>query len=101
MVSSIFQGCKDFVQRWSYAIPLEIVFSTPLTNWNPYNIRIFDEGEEDLAKAGGATGKSAGSALKGASLNQYYITPAEFFSSTEENSENDKADSVKNFVCEY
>ena len=25
-------------QRWSYALPLEIVYTTPLTKWNPYNI---------------------------------------------------------------
>merc|ERR1719478_1583342 len=25
-------------QRWSYALPLEIVYATPLTKWNPYNI---------------------------------------------------------------
>ena len=31
--------CKDISQKWSYAIPLEIVYSTPLQKWNPYNIK--------------------------------------------------------------
>ncbi|KAJ9457826.1 hypothetical protein DIPPA_04223 [Diplonema papillatum] len=29
---------KCWTQRWSYAIPLEVVYLTPLGSWNPYNI---------------------------------------------------------------
>jgi hypothetical protein len=25
-------------QRWTYAMPLEIVYTTPLASWNPYNV---------------------------------------------------------------
>ena len=28
----------DYSSRWSYAIPLEIIYLTPLYNWNPYDI---------------------------------------------------------------
>jgi len=28
----------DHVHRVSYAVPLEIIYLTPLLKWNPYNI---------------------------------------------------------------
>ena len=30
--------CNDYEQKWSYAVPLEIIYLTPLAKWNPYNI---------------------------------------------------------------
>ena len=30
--------CKTITQRYSYAIPLEIIYLTPLCRWNPFNI---------------------------------------------------------------
>lgn len=30
--------CANKEQRWTYAIPLEIIYLTPLHTWNPYNI---------------------------------------------------------------
>ena len=36
---------KCWEQRWSYAMPLEIVYTTPLTNWNPFGIDFFVKGE--------------------------------------------------------
>ena len=30
--------CTTYTQRWSYAIPLEMIYLTPLYNWNPHNI---------------------------------------------------------------
>ena len=32
------QSCEEQKQKWSYAIPLEIIYTTPLLNWNPYGI---------------------------------------------------------------
>ncbi|KAI0230667.1 hypothetical protein LSAT2_019025, partial [Lamellibrachia satsuma] len=30
--------CKQHNQKWTYAIPLEIAYMTPLLKWNPYNL---------------------------------------------------------------
>ena len=30
--------CTNITQRFSYAIPLEIIYPTPLSEWNPYDI---------------------------------------------------------------
>ena len=32
------QKCSTWRQRWSYAIPLEIIYMTPLQTWNPMDI---------------------------------------------------------------
>ncbi|XP_074650016.1 uncharacterized protein LOC141905138 [Tubulanus polymorphus] len=32
------ERCELATQRWAYAIPLEIIYTTPLQNWNPYEI---------------------------------------------------------------
>ena len=34
--------CQDISQKWSYAIPLEIVYPTQLQIWNPYKLRYKD-----------------------------------------------------------
>ena len=31
--------CKLYSQKWTYAIPLEIIYLTPLSSWNPYDIQ--------------------------------------------------------------
>jgi hypothetical protein len=31
--------CRSDNQKWSYAIPLEVIYMTPLSKWNPYNIQ--------------------------------------------------------------
>jgi hypothetical protein len=38
--------CVEKASKWSYAIPLEIIYLTPLYKWNPYNIRYSDNTEE-------------------------------------------------------
>ena len=36
--------CKNAaLQKWSYALPLEIVYTTPLSRWNPYNINYYGD----------------------------------------------------------
>ena len=69
--------------KWSYAIPLEIIYLTPLHQWNPYNI-IYNEvsNPED----GGRTGicsQGTSRALLGSNRANYFRTPVEFFASTE------------------
>ena len=31
--------CKLYSQKWTYAIPLEIIYLTPLSAWNPNNVQ--------------------------------------------------------------
>ena len=70
---------KCWEQRWTYAMPLEIVFQTPLTEWNPYNINYYDRYNVNYdVTAGGRTGKK-GSAFKGTNQGSFYRTPASFF----------------------
>lgn len=97
---------EDLEQRWSYAIPLEIVYLTPLTKWNPYGIRDataeaeaagLDKPARKQAEAvvtaggtmpdgsvpkGGRNGRcdqGPGMAYNGARRSLYYRTPVEFF----------------------
>lgn len=92
-------------QRWSYAIPLEIIYLNPLVNWNPYNIK--DHGEDNktdgykavsatTTRANGSSGPRNGRCFKnsdgsldpawaynGTHRKKYYKTPIEFFSGGE------------------
>ena len=34
--------CRVVSQQWSYAIPLEIIYLTPLSEWNPYNLTLWE-----------------------------------------------------------
>lgn len=34
---------KCWTQRWTNAVPLEVVYTTPLNNWNPCNLEEFDD----------------------------------------------------------
>jgi hypothetical protein len=44
-------------QRWSYAVPLEIAYHTPLTAWNPYKLPTVPYGANlDSVAAGGRNG---------------------------------------------
>ena len=77
------QVCEWQEHRFSYAIPLEIVYMTPLSKWNPYNIEYrghasTDEGK--IVRADGRTGKlTLELAYNGSNSATYYITPGEFF----------------------
>ena len=31
-------NCNHTLARWTYGIPLEVIFLTPLSRWNPYDI---------------------------------------------------------------
>jgi len=39
-------------QKWTYAIPLEIIFLSPLENWNPYELTKFESSEFNEANEG-------------------------------------------------
>ena len=89
--------CKDYSQKWSYAIPLEIIYLTPLNKWNPYNLTHKGIAESDLGKTVNADGRNGGvrkeKAFNGTNSKTYYITPEEFFSGTE--NQKDAADTTR------
>ena len=70
--------CREhYSQRWSYAIPLEIIYLTPLHNWNPYNIEYIENGKQCSTCKGG---KTLDTAYEFASRKLFYRTPESFFS---------------------
>ena len=81
------------ISRWSYAIPLEIIFQTPLTAWNPHNIAFHDKSMFDYSRSGACT---TGNAFDGWTINNAYFTPASFF---EGYSASDAADTAAENVC--
>jgi len=71
--------CTEREEGWSYAIPLEIIYMTPLYNWNPYNI-LYHEGKGPDVDIGGRNGSfTPERAYDGNRRNIYYRTPAELF----------------------
>lgn len=57
--------------RWSYAVPIEVVYLTPLSRWNPYGVRYHGN-----ASVGG---DGQDMPLDGANDTLYYLTPLNFF----------------------
>lgn len=92
--------CKDYSQKWSYAIPLEIIYLTPLNKWNPYNITYKGESRSKLGKTVTADGRNGGvskqKAFNGTNSKTYYLTPEEFFRGTE--TQKDPADTTQGSV---
>ena len=79
--------CRTSTQRWSYAIPLEIIYMTPLSSWNPYGIQYKGHELSKLGRTVTANGRNGGrrknKAFDGVSNKWYAITPAEFYSGRE------------------
>ncbi len=91
--------CTDHEVRWSYAIPLEIVYLTPLSTWNPYNLVYKGKAGTPLADTvtDGRTGStnSTTDAFNGTNSKVYYMTPYEFYLNDEQFSEDtDPADTT-------
>ena len=89
-------NCRVVSQKWSYAIPLEIIYMTPLSNWNPYNIVYHGDAGTDAADVvtdGGRNGKQ-GKAYNGAHSKHFYRTPAEFYDATTGEIDRDAADTT-------
>ena len=91
---------KDYNQKWSYAIPLEIIYLTPLNKWNPYNLTYKGNAQSKSGKTVTADGRNGGisktKAFNGTNSKTYYITPAEFFTGTE--AHKDAADTTRDSV---
>jgi hypothetical protein len=76
---------KCWETRWTYAIPLEVVYTTPLNTWNPHNLP-FVEGKSGTA-FDEVTKDRDGSAAKpyrGTRFNRFFRTPAAFFRDRED-----------------
>jgi len=67
--------CPRISQRWTYAMPIEMIYLTPLFNWNPYEIPTL----EDETPEGDGTAAKPFSAASEKSM--FYRTPASFFGS--------------------
>ena len=90
--------CSDDAQKWTYSIPLEIIYMTPLSKWNPYDIvyrgdASSEEGEKVYEN--GRTGTCEFTAYNGVNSRDYYITPEAFFADQDHVI---SADTVRNTV---
>ena len=81
-------GCIDYSQRWSYAIPLEIIYLTPLSRWNPYRLQYKGDFRMPLGKTVTSNGRNGGltsaTAYDGVNSRFYGITPTFFYQRAEE-----------------
>ncbi|XP_059157590.1 uncharacterized protein LOC131941971 [Physella acuta] len=66
------ENCTEIVKRVSYAVPLSIVYLTPLSLWNPYNIGAGDEHDSRNNRYKVSSTDSTD--------DNYARTPVEFFS---------------------
>jgi len=82
------------VSRWSYAIPIEVIYLTPLTKWNPYNVTYVEDDSEFVDGLSGQCGDEPLQNLKG---NHFYMTPASFFG--DDSGEQDAADTAESGLC--
>ena len=72
--------CHRYESQFTYAVPLEIIWTTPLSKWNPYNFYFHDVRHANDVYKDGRTGEfDKAHAYNGTSRNAYYLTPAEFF----------------------
>jgi len=99
--SCIRRTCPTYTHRVSYAIPLEIIYTTPLQTWNPYKLAYFDKDTKKpaqekmvnkLSRNGGLTKERA---FYGTSHAHYYWTPSEFYEKSTLGGKTDAADTVR------
>jgi len=89
--------CSWATRRVSYAIPLEIVYSTPLNGWNPYGLKFHEHRQAYFVERGGRGGQhNVSRAYNGTSFRKYYRTPVEFYQNG--NVQRDPADTAKSTV---
>merc|ERR1719414_2786162 len=96
--------CQDYTSKWSYAIPLEIIYLTPLYNWNPFKLSYGEKKRGPDAKLYNkvtANGRNGGltkeKAYDGSRRNVFYRTPESFFQGAGE-VDKDPADTSKGTV---
>jgi len=93
--------CHSLTQKWTYAIPLEIIYLTPLSSWNPYKLKYhgvnFYKSPARLNGRNGNCNATLGKEYNGTNSKIYYNTPSEFY--TGGNVGKTKADTTRNSVC--
>ncbi|PVD28994.1 hypothetical protein C0Q70_11591 [Pomacea canaliculata] len=74
--------CTRFTHRFTYALPLEIVYMTPLLAWNPYDLqytavdnKVYTPNLRDN-RDGSLTKEKA---YNGTNISTFYRTPSQFF----------------------
>ena len=91
--------CKEYTKRWTYAIPIEIAYLSPLLSWNPYNLEYRGDPRSDGGQAVTADDRNgtltAEHAYNGTNSAVYYMTPKEFYAGNERD---DPADTTKGVV---
>ncbi|GFO42572.1 hypothetical protein PoB_006907700 [Plakobranchus ocellatus] len=70
--------CVWETRRVTYAFPLEIVYSSPLQGWNPYDL-VFHKNFGFPSRDGRNGQPTPEKAYNGTSGSRYFITPSEFF----------------------
>ncbi|XP_059157585.1 uncharacterized protein LOC131941966 [Physella acuta] len=72
------------VKRNTWAIPLEIVYLTPLLSWNPYNITHIPD-KDYVTRDGRHGGNTSTTAYDGYHDELFHLTPIEFFAGDDPN----------------
>ncbi|KAL4240644.1 hypothetical protein ACF0H5_001435 [Mactra antiquata] len=98
------ETCTPITERYTWAIPLEVIYMTPLLKWNPYNLHhvYASSGKAIYDVVHGPNGTRNGGlnpekAYNGTHNKAFYRTPAEFFSTTKAVGA-DRADTAKGSV---
>ena len=91
--------CTLHDQKWTYAIQMEIIFTTPLLTWNPYDLEYKGDADTTAGQTVTEDGRRGSlqdpaKAYNGINSKAYYQTPFEFFQSSEEGTTD--ADTVRN-----
>ena len=91
--------CTLHDQKWTYAIPMEIIFTTPLLTWNPYDLDYKGDADTTAGQTVTEDGRRGSlqdpaKAYNGINSKAYYQTPFEFFQSSEEGTTD--ADTARN-----
>ena len=71
--------CKMQDQKWTYAIPLEIIYMNPLMKWNPLNITMKTGDAAAEVKGAGRDGRTKKTAFNGRRDDVFYFTPDKFY----------------------
>ncbi|KAK3737641.1 hypothetical protein RRG08_009333 [Elysia crispata] len=89
------EECEVVETRFSWAIPLEIVYLTPLSSWNPYDI-LYSDDKKAATGGGKFNGATEEKAFNGTDRARYYITPVQFYKGRTDS--DDSADTARNGV---
>jgi len=89
------QVCKTFTNRMTYALPLEVIYTTPVQSWNPYDLATNQNVNNIVVDHGKRNGQpELATAFNGTSPKKYnFLLPAEFFESI--SGPRDPADTAK------